>query len=124
MRVPTASFRRRLLIVLAADAEVQVAWLARHGVATDEIALDFDHAFRMAEPLVAEGRLASVVRAGLREIDVVLSGMSEGEHADRWARDGLFTDEAWVRARCVGRQVLLPELGAWPRILPEITVIR
>ncbi|MEU4089626.1 hypothetical protein [Streptomyces aureus] len=35
------------LSVLAADASVQTAWLDEHAVAADEIALDFDHAFRM-----------------------------------------------------------------------------
>ncbi|MFE2039170.1 hypothetical protein ACFXBB_39325 [Streptomyces scopuliridis] len=94
---PDPSFRRRLLTealtVLAADAQIQVAWLVRHAVMTDEIALDFDHAFRTAEALVAEWQLARGVMADLREIDVILSGMSGGENADRWTRDALSTDE-------------------------------
>ncbi|MFF8934573.1 hypothetical protein ACF08O_07495 [Streptomyces paradoxus] len=62
-----------------------MTWLFRHAVMTDEIALDFDHSFRMAETLVAEGQLAREVVADLREIDVNLSGMSGGENAERWA---------------------------------------
>lgn len=60
MEIPGSSFRRRLLIesltVLAADARSQVAWLDRHGAVTDEIALDFTHAFGMAEALVDAGQ--------------------------------------------------------------------
>ncbi|MFD7446947.1 hypothetical protein [Streptomyces sp. NPDC059909] len=53
---PDSSFRRLLiesLTLLAAGAAAQVAWLDEHDVVADEIALDFDHAFRMAEHLVA-----------------------------------------------------------------------
>ncbi|MFF8646452.1 hypothetical protein [Streptomyces sp. NPDC015345] len=82
MESPDPSFRRCLLMeslaVLAADAQTQVAWLARHAVMTDEIALDFDHAFRMAEALVADGQLARGVMADLQEIDGILSRMSGG----------------------------------------------
>ncbi|MEU2970202.1 hypothetical protein ABZ687_35195 [Streptomyces ardesiacus] len=122
------SFRRRLLMealtVLAADAQVQGSWLVRHAVMTDEIALDFDHAFRMAEALVAEGELARGVMADLREIDVVLSKMSGGGNADRWTRDALSTDEGWALARRLARRVLVAELGEWKQPLPEISVIR
>ncbi|WP_370417011.1 hypothetical protein AB8O64_00120 [Streptomyces sp. QH1-20] len=59
MEIPDPSFRRRLLIesltVVAAEASVQVAWLDRHGVLADEIALDFGDAFRMAGRLKEEG---------------------------------------------------------------------
>jgi hypothetical protein len=112
------------LTVLAADAQIQVAWLVRHAVMTDEIALDFDHAFRMAEVLVAEGQLALGVMADLRQIDVILSGMSGGENADRWARDALSTDEGWALARRLARRVLVAELGEWQQPLPAVSVIR
>lgn len=122
------SFRERLLIealtVLAADAETQVAWLIRHGVEPDEIALDFDHASWMAEPLVADGRLAPEALAALREIDVTLGGMSGRENAERWTAEALSTDEGWALARQLARRVLVAELGVWRRPLPEITVIR
>ncbi|MFF7074538.1 hypothetical protein [Streptomyces pseudovenezuelae] len=117
MESPDPSFRRRLLMealtVLAADAQTQVTWLVRHAVMTDEIALDFDHSFRMAETLVAEGQLARKVMADLQEIDVILSGMSGGENADRWTRDALFTDEGWALARRLARRVLEPLRVRW-----------
>ncbi len=97
--------------MLAADAPVQVAWLVRHAVAADEIALDFDHAFRMAEALVDEGQLAPGVMADLREIERILNGMSGGENADRWTREALSTDEGWALARQLARRVLIAEWG-------------
>ncbi|WP_223887013.1 hypothetical protein [Streptomyces viridosporus] len=122
------SFRRRLLMealtVLAADAQAQVSWLVKHAVMTDEIALDFDHAFRMAEALVAEGQLAHGVMADLQEIDVVLSGMSGGGNADRWTGDALSIDGGWALARRLARRVLVAELGEWQQPLPEIAVVR
>ncbi|MEV0528767.1 hypothetical protein AB0I66_35640 [Streptomyces sp. NPDC050439] len=128
MPSPDASFRRRLLIdsltMLAADAQTQADWLDKHGVATDEITLDFDHAFRMAEALVEEGRLSGEVMADLREIDVVLSGMYEGDDADLWARGVLSTDNGWAQARELARRVLVAELGEWQQPLPVITVVR
>ncbi|MER8060925.1 MULTISPECIES: hypothetical protein [unclassified Streptomyces] len=46
MGTPDAAFRRRLLTealtVVAAPAPAQTAWLERHGVVADEIALDLD----------------------------------------------------------------------------------
>ncbi|MEU1465278.1 hypothetical protein ABZ467_32345 [Streptomyces sp. NPDC005727] len=128
METPDPSFRWRLLIesltMLAADAQAQVAWLNKHGVMTDEIALDFDHAFRMAEALVAEGQLTGEVTADLREIDVILSGMSDDGKAERWTRDALSTDAGWAQARRLARRVLVAELGECQQPLPKITVIR
>ncbi|GGX45612.1 hypothetical protein [Streptomyces chryseus] len=53
MESPGPSSGRRLLIesltVLAADAPAQVAWLDEHRVVADDIALDFEHALRMAD---------------------------------------------------------------------------
>ena len=128
MEIPDSSFRRRLLIesltLLAAHAQSQVAWLDRHGVGTDEIALDFAHAFDMAEALVDAGQLGRGVLPDLREIDAVLSAMSGAENADRWTRDALSVDEGWSQTRRLARRVLVAELGEWQQPLPEISVIR
>lgn len=128
MESPGPLFRRRLLLeslaVLAADAPSQVAWLAKHDVVTEEIALDFDHAFGMAEALVDEGQLGCGVLPDLREIDAVLSEMSGAENADLWTRGALSVDEGWSQTRRLARQVLVAELGEWQQPLPEISVIR
>ncbi|GGM20624.1 hypothetical protein GCM10010129_76180 [Streptomyces fumigatiscleroticus] len=128
MDSPDPSFRRRLLIealtVLAADAQAQIAWLAAHDVVTDEIALDFDHAFGLADVLVEEGNLDPGVLADVREIDAVLAEMSGAVNAERWTKDALCVDAGWSRARRLARRVLDAELEEGQRPLPEITVIR
>ncbi|MEU4170399.1 hypothetical protein AB0F46_26420 [Streptomyces sp. NPDC026665] len=128
MESPEPSFRRRLLIeslsVLAADAQTQVAWLVRYAVMADEIALDFDHAFSMAESLVTEGRLAHGVVADLQRINATLSEMSGAENADRWTRNVLSSDEGWALTRQLARRVLVAEVGEWQQPLPDITVVR
>jgi hypothetical protein len=122
------SFRKRLLIealiVLAAEPGTQVAWLARHGVMPDEIALDFDHALGTAQGLLDEGRLDRGALADLREIDSVLSEMSGAEHADRWTTDALFADAGWSRVRQAARRILVAQLGEWQQPLPVISVVR
>ncbi|MGW0184616.1 hypothetical protein ACWDV7_02495 [Streptomyces sp. NPDC003362] len=128
METPDSSFRRRLLIesltVLAADAQSQVAWLDRHGVGADEIALDFGEAVGMVEALVNEGHLGRGALPHLLEIDAILSEMSGAENADRWTRDALSVDEGWSQTRRLARRVLVAELGGWQQPLPEISVIR
>ncbi|MEX2985572.1 hypothetical protein [Streptomyces sp. C36] len=38
------------LTALSAESSRQRAWVEEHGVAADELALDFDHALRTAAP--------------------------------------------------------------------------
>lgn len=110
--------------MLAADAQSQVAWLDRHGVGADEIALDFGEAVGMVEALVNEGHLGRGALPHLLEIDAILSEMSGAENADRWTRDALSVDEGWSQTRRLARRVLVAELGGWQQPLPEISVIR
>ncbi|WP_418955315.1 hypothetical protein [Streptomyces tritici] len=128
MKPPGAASRRRLLIdsltVVAAAAPEQEAWLAAYGVVADEIALDFDHAVRLADGLVADGALDPAVLPELRELDLLFASMSGEEQADRWTTDALAVDPGWNEARRLARRVLVAELGEWRRPLPEITVIR
>ncbi|MFJ6426101.1 MULTISPECIES: hypothetical protein [Streptomyces] len=127
METPDPSFRRRLLnealTVVAAPARVQAAWLEKHGVVTDEIALDFDHAFRMAEGLVEEGFLSRNVLPELRLIDSIFDEMSRDESTDRWTTAALISDAGWIRARVLAQQVLARE-GVNASPLPDISVIR
>ncbi|GAA0618112.1 hypothetical protein [Streptomyces crystallinus] len=110
--------------MLAADAPTQVAWLARYGMMPDDIALDFDHAQRMAHHLVTEGQLAPAALTDLRDIDAILSAMSAGHDAGRWTTNALSTDQGWALARRLARQVLVAELGTWSQPFPEMTAIR
>ncbi|MFD0136557.1 hypothetical protein ACFYOF_13380 [Streptomyces sp. NPDC007148] len=126
MESPDPAWRRRLLIealaVLAAPASAQTAWLEKHGVMTDEIALDFDHAFRMAERLVAEGLLSVRALPDLRMIDSIFDEMTHDESPDRWMTAALISDIGWGRARGLAQQVLARE-GVDISVLPDICVV-
>ncbi|WP_256639641.1 hypothetical protein [Streptomyces murinus] len=127
MRTPDAAFRRRLLTealtVVAASAPAQTAWLERHGVVTDEIALDLDHGFRMAGQLVEEGLLHPAALPDLRAIDSIFDEMTRDPSPGRWSTAALFEDAGWGRARALARRVLVRE-GVDASVLPEICVIR
>ncbi|WP_369193259.1 hypothetical protein [Streptomyces djakartensis] len=97
------------VVVIAAPASDQVAWLEKFDVPPDEIALGFDDAFRLAGRLVDEGRLSREALASLQMIDEVFSEMSQVTDVDRWTREVLATDAGWVRARQLAREVLTAE---------------
>ncbi|MFD9482880.1 hypothetical protein ACFWBX_02435 [Streptomyces sp. NPDC059991] len=128
MEVPDLSVLRRPLVnalaVLAADAPVQAAWVDRHGVMVDEIALDFDHTFRTAGRLIEHRQLSADAVTALRQIDALLVDMSGQAQADRWTRDALAGDSGWSRARHLARQVLIELSGKWDHNLPDIQAIR
>ncbi|MEV7930686.1 MULTISPECIES: hypothetical protein [unclassified Kitasatospora] len=128
MRVPDAPFRERLFVealaVLAADPSAQLTWVDEQGVSTDEVALDFDHAFRMAEGLVEDGDLSREALRDLRAIDAIFAGMSGRENSDRWDREALTVDPGWIEARELARRILIGMLGEWCLPMPEILVVR
>ncbi|MFC9994093.1 hypothetical protein [Nocardia sp. NPDC127526] len=97
------------LVLLGADAAVQAAWLDKHSVSADEIALVFDDAFR----LVQDRDIDKGITTTLREIDTLLGEMSGQEHAERWTRAGLAVDEGWSRARQLAREALVELTGSW-----------
>lgn len=122
---PDPSFRRHLLIesltMLAADAQTQVAWLNKHGVMTDEIALDCGNfGSRMiwqkwrssGRPVVGgfgrgdEAVLASRPQVPLGDDTGCLGQQRPQGHAvpdctRRWVR--------WVRTRRRGTQAIIAE---------------
>ncbi|MFJ4004096.1 hypothetical protein ACIPWL_11630 [Streptomyces sp. NPDC090023] len=106
------------LLLVAASAEEQVAWVRRHRVGPDEIALTFDDAWRSPK-----GPLAVETLAGLRAIDAVFEQMSADRAVDHWSEVALAEDEGWSRARMLARKILDHE-GVAPGPLPEIHIIR
>lgn len=109
--------------MLAAPAPAQTAWLEKHGVVTDEIALDFDHAFRMAERLVEEGLLSCGALPDLRMIDSIFDEMTRDEFPGRWTPAALINDAGWGQARGLAQRVLARE-GVDTSVLPDICVVR
>lgn len=109
--------------MLAAPAAAQTAWLEKHGVVTDEITLDFDHAFRMAERLMEEGLLSRGALPDLRMIDSIFDEMTRDESPDRWTTAALISDAGWGQARRLAQQVLARE-GVDTSVLPDICIVR
>ncbi|WP_245873313.1 hypothetical protein [Streptomyces phaeoluteigriseus] len=127
METPDPALRRRLLMealtVLAAPASAQTAWLEEHGVVTDEIALDFDHGFRMAGRLVEEGLLSADALTDLQVIDSIFDEMTCDGSPGRWTSAALTSDAGWNQARALAQKVLARE-GTDASRLPDICVVR
>ncbi|MFG3039157.1 hypothetical protein ACGFYZ_19890 [Streptomyces sp. NPDC048330] len=111
------------VIVVAASASDQAAWLDAHAVPPDEIALGFDDTYGLAETLIEEGHLSREVLPSLQMIDEVFGEMTRDTDGDRWTRQALSTDPGWGRARDLARAVLAAE-GEDRSPLPSICVIR
>ncbi|MGW9324637.1 hypothetical protein [Streptomyces koyangensis] len=104
------------LIALAADAPAQATWARRHGVPTDEFALDFDHALRTAGSRLAEAVGSTPTTETLRGLDALLRAMSGPDQADRWEPAALATDPGWAEVRSLAREALGGLAG--PGVLP------
>ncbi|MGW6836505.1 hypothetical protein ACWGCI_24290 [Streptomyces sp. NPDC054949] len=111
------------VVVVAAPASAQLAWLEKYDVPPDEIALGFDDGFCLTGQLAQEGRLGATVLSRLRMIDEIFSEMTKHTGTDRWTREALFTDAAWNRARQLAREVLTA-VDERDAPLPDICLIR
>ncbi|WP_304454792.1 hypothetical protein [Nocardiopsis sp. YSL2] len=128
MEYPTASALQHLLVealaVVAADASDQAGWTGRHVVGVDEIALNFDDAFRMFERPIEQRQIDESSVCALREIDALFTSMSGTGNSIRWTESALSSDKGWIQVRRVARQVLIQLTGRWDHPLPDIQVIR
>ncbi|MGQ4477826.1 hypothetical protein [Streptomyces sp. SAS_276] len=112
------------LAVLAADSADQLAWIDKHKVVADELALDFDDAFRLVADLHQEEFLDTDALGKLQLIDAVLEEMSGRGNAERWSREALATDAGWRQVRTLARDLLVSLQGDWRQPLSEIHVVR
>ncbi|MFB7776418.1 hypothetical protein [Streptomyces bauhiniae] len=87
---------REAIVLVAASAEEQRAWVSRAGVGTDEIALMFEDVLRLGDGLVP----------GLQAIDAVFAEMTADRTVDHWSVAALAEDEGWERARLLAREIL------------------
>ncbi|GII55995.1 hypothetical protein Pth03_43840 [Planotetraspora thailandica] len=108
--VPTSVLRlAETLVMLAASADEQVAWVDRHQWCVDELALDFDWANGWVPLAVNErspGLFSPVLHDLLQRIDDRLSEMSGQANADKWTPDGLAADPGWAEVRHLSSQAL------------------
>ncbi|WP_157521644.1 hypothetical protein [Herbidospora cretacea] len=108
--VPTSVLRlAETLVMLAASADEQVAWVDRHRWSEDELALDFDWANGWVPWSVDErspGLLSPVIHELLKRIDDRLAEMSGEPNADKWTPEGLATDPGWAEVRHLSGRAL------------------
>ncbi|MFE1953760.1 hypothetical protein ACFW9D_25205 [Streptomyces sp. NPDC059524] len=83
---------------LAWPAERQIEHLRRWGVGPDELALEFDDAYRMVPALDSQGILPDDVGARLRQVDSLLEEMSEGADPE-WTHEAVTRSPTWDRLR-------------------------
>ncbi|MET9730455.1 hypothetical protein ABZZ79_07280 [Streptomyces sp. NPDC006458] len=111
------------VVVVAAAATAQTAWLEKYDVPPDEIALGFDDALRPAGRPVEERQLSPAVPPRPQKIEEVFGEMTQDATVERWTREASATDAGWDRARQWAREVLTAE-GEEDAPLPGIRVIR
>jgi hypothetical protein len=99
----------RSIAVLALPAEGQRQWLDSLGLPgeveiADELALEFDDGFLLLPQFVGHGWIAERTAGKLRELDSLLSAMSEPENAAVWDVSVLGSAKEWaeVREKAVG----------------------
>lgn len=98
-----------------------MAWVDQYQMVTDEIALDFEHAFRCAGGSTAD--LDQDVLAHLSAIDVIFDDMSGQNQADCWSSEAVAADLRWSEARTLARQALMALVGAWRLPMPKLRTI-
>ncbi|MFF4261410.1 hypothetical protein ACFY7Y_11165 [Streptomyces virginiae] len=103
--------------LLAAPAPDQLAWLEKHDVPVDEIALNFDDAVVMAPQLGDVGWLAPEALSDLTRMNDLLNRLTADEGATVWTAQGLRTHEQWERIRQEAERFLHAD-GETERTLP------
>ncbi|MGW1769236.1 hypothetical protein ACWCQL_34960 [Streptomyces sp. NPDC002073] len=109
--------------LLAAPAPDQVAWLEKHAVPVDEIALNFDDSAVMARQLGNEGWLTPEALSELARIDDLLNHLTADEGSTTWTAQGLRTHALWEQVRQEADRFLRAQ-GETERALPLAEIIR
>lgn len=102
----------RSTAVLALPAEGQITWIMslgfpRESVRADELTLDFDDGVRLIPQLVAAGWLRDAAAERLREIENLLTLMSEQGNGHLWTVEALETAAEWQAVRAAALAALL-----------------
>jgi hypothetical protein len=93
----------RVLDLLSADAERQLRETQQSGVGPDEIALEFDNAFCLAQAAESEGILRPEIIGSLSAVDSQLDSMTRaGAHL--WTEQAVRESSEWRQLRLVAGQ--------------------
>lgn len=108
----------RLMTLLAADAQDQLAWLGERELETESIVEEVELLCRVAEGLAERGVFEPQELRDLRAIGRRLGELDATCRTGLWA-EALAADPAWGEIRLLARQFLLTTLGDWRQPLPR-----
>ncbi|MGW5733297.1 MULTISPECIES: hypothetical protein [Streptomyces] len=108
----------RLMALLAADAQDQLAWLGERGLKTRDVVDEVRLLCRLAEGLARRGALGTTDLDGLRALDRRLGEIDAAGRSGPWGT-ALTTDPAWDDIRALARRLLHAWLGDWRQPLPR-----
>jgi hypothetical protein len=102
---------RAAIANLAASAEQQDRHLTRQGLrredGNDELALEFDGIYGVADAMLSAGELTVPQRDAPRPLDALLTQWSGEAHPDFWQREALWNDARWEEVRHAASEALL-----------------
>jgi hypothetical protein len=102
---PFRSWLIRVLEVLTWEADRQLAYIDRIGVGVDELALQFDDAFHLAESKVRDGLLSGEMFHLLELLDERFEEMTSGPGC-LWSTEGLSEAPEWKDVRSLASRAL------------------
>jgi hypothetical protein len=93
---------------LAAEPVGQKAYLISIGVegSADELALEFDDAYRPLIPHMAELKISGLAIAKLARLNDVLTEMSGADHLELWETAALETSNNWSQIRRLATEII------------------
>ncbi|MDC7337381.1 hypothetical protein [Streptomyces lydicus] len=108
----------RFMALLAAETQVQLAWLGERELETGSVVEEVELLCRLSEGLAERGAFAPESLRDLRAIGRRLAEIDAAGRAGLWA-DALATDPAWDEIRTPARRFLLTTPGARRQPLPR-----
>ncbi|MFF3864137.1 hypothetical protein [Streptomyces sp. NPDC002209] len=108
----------RLMALLAADPQDQLAWLGERELDTKDVVEEVELLCRVSEGLAERGVFEPGELRDLRAIGRRLGEIDATCRVGFWD-NALVTDSAWGDVRSLARQFLLTSLGDWRQPLPR-----
>lgn len=93
------------LELLTRSADRQLGYMRHCGVGADEMALEFDDAFRVVSGRVSEDLLSRFISESVRPVDEILTAMTDSG-GEEWTERAVLESAAWERLREASRTAL------------------
>lgn len=108
----------RLMTLLAADTQDQLAWLGERELETESVVEEVELLCRVSEGLAERGVFEPEELRDLRAVGRRLGEIDAACRTGLWAK-ALATDPTWDGIRLLARQFLLTTLGDWRQPMPR-----